>query len=57
MTMLAMLTGILSYRFWLASFSGYFGWQAESDGNAGRLSLLYSLSILSVLAVEAEYAC
>jgi len=39
MTMLAMLTGILSCRFWLEGFAGYFGWQAGSDGNAAWLSL------------------
>jgi hypothetical protein len=55
--MLAILTGILSYRFWLAGLASYVGCQAGSDGNAGRLSLLFSLSILSVLAMEAEYAC
>jgi len=57
MTMLAILTGILSYRFWLAGLASYVGCQAGSDGNAGRLSLLFSLSILSMLAMEAEYAC
>jgi hypothetical protein len=57
MTMLAILTGILSYRFLLAGLAIYVGCQAGSDGNAGRLTLVFSLSILSMLAMEAEYAC